>query len=219
MSSSRVKAIEQRDRSLARVRSEGAALDVSELPSFGFSHRSLMWWGTAAMIAIEGTVFALGVVSYFYLRSHSTTWPMGCPAPDAGWGTLNTAILLASLWPNQWTKSAAERLDLKVVRIGLVVCLLFSVAFLVVRALEFTSLHCRWDDSAYGSIVWMLIGLHTTHLLTDALDSAVLTALMFTEPTEGRRFVDVSESAVYWYFVVLTWLPLYAVIYLAPRSL
>jgi cytochrome c oxidase subunit I+III len=27
----------------------------------------------------------------------------------------------------------------------------------------------------------------------------------------------VSENALYWYFVVLSWLPIYAVIYLAPR--
>jgi heme/copper-type cytochrome/quinol oxidase subunit 3 len=45
----------------------------------------------------------------------------------------------------------------------------------------------------------------------------VLTALMFTRHAHGRRFVDVSENSFYWYFVVLTWLPIYAVIYLVPR--
>ena len=50
------------------------ALDVSRLPSHGFSHRSPMWWGTLGMIAIEGTVFALTVMCYFYLRSHSASW-------------------------------------------------------------------------------------------------------------------------------------------------
>jgi len=213
-------AIEQREHAQREwVRHDGAALDVAALPSFGFSHRSILWWGTAAMMAIEGTVFGLAVMSYFYVRSHSNTWPMSSAPPDLVWGTLNTAILLVSLLPNQWTKTAAEKLDLKTARIGLVVCLLFSLAFLVVRWLEFTTLNCRWDDTAYGSVVWMLLGLHTVHLLTDFWDSAVLTAVMFHEPVEGRRFVDVSEGAVYWYFVVLTWLPLYAVIYWAPRSL
>jgi heme/copper-type cytochrome/quinol oxidase subunit 3 len=199
------------------VHHDGAALDVAELPSFGFSHRSLMWWGTAGMMALEGTVFALALVVYFYLRVHSTTWPMSSLPPELQWGTLNTLILLASLIPNQWTKQAAERLDLPKVRIGISVCLAFSLAFLVVRGFEFTTLYCRWDDNAYASIVWMLMGLHTTHLFTDFWDSAVLTALMFKEPVEGKSFVDVSESCVYWYFVVLTWLPLYAVIYWASR--
>jgi len=29
--------------------------------------------------------------------------------------------------------------------------------------------------------------------------------------------VDVSENSIYWYFVVAMWVPLYAVIYIAPR--
>ena len=74
-----------------------------------------------------------------------------------------------------------------------------------------------WDRDAYGSIVWLLLGLHTTHIVTDFLDSAVLTVLMFIGPIEEKRFVDVEENAVYWYFVVLAWLPIYGVIYWAPR--
>jgi heme/copper-type cytochrome/quinol oxidase subunit 3 len=77
----------------------------------------------------------------------------------------------------------------------------------------------RWDTNAYGSVVWMLMGLHTAHLLTDVLDTVVLAVLMFTGPLEGKRFVDVSENSLYWYFVVVAWLPLYAVVYLAPRYL
>jgi heme/copper-type cytochrome/quinol oxidase subunit 3 len=207
----RSESMQQLDRAQHWVRHEGSALDVTELPSFGFSHRSL--------IAIEGTVFALALIAYFYLRSHSATWPMSSAPPELLWGSVNLLILLASLVPNQWTKRAAEKLDLRKTRIAMVVCLLFSVAFLGVRWLEFTTLNCRWDDTAYGSVVWLLMGLHTAHLLTDALDSAVLTALMFTEPAEGRRFVDVSENAVYWYFVVLAWPPIYAVVYWAPRAL
>jgi heme/copper-type cytochrome/quinol oxidase subunit 3 len=45
----------------------------------------------------------------------------------------------------------------------------------------------------------------------------VLAVLMFSGPVEEHRFVDVEENAVYWYFVVLTWLPIYGVIYWAPR--
>ena len=49
------------------------------------------------------------------------------------------------------------------------------------------------------------------------VDTGVLTTLMFSGPIEEKRFVDVSENAMYWYFVVLTWLPVYGVIYWAPR--
>jgi cytochrome c oxidase subunit 1/cytochrome c oxidase subunit I+III len=101
----------------------------------------------------------------------------------------------------------------------MVVCLAFAVAFNVVRVYEFAHLNVMWDHDAYGSIVWLLLGLHTTHIITDFLDSSVLTTLMFMGPVEEHRFVDVEENAVYWYFVVLAWLPIYGVIYWAPRVL
>jgi heme/copper-type cytochrome/quinol oxidase subunit 3 len=195
----------------------GTALDVSGMPTFAFGTRSPMWWGTMGLVAVESTVFALTIMAYFYLRSHANVWPMNRFPPDLLWGNLNTAILLASLWPNQKAKQAAERLDIHGVRLWMTVCMVFSLAFLAVRAFEFGALNTRWDSDAYGSVVWMLLGLHTTHLVTDAYDSLVLTVLMFTGPHEGKRFVDVSENAGYWYFVVLSWLPIYAVIYWGAR--
>ena len=196
----------------------GLALDVSQLPSFGFSHRSLMWWGTLGVMAIEGSVFALVIMSYFYLRTNAADdWPLGVPVPGLVWGTLNVILLLLSGIPNHLAKKSAERYDLAGTRFWLVVCVAFAVAFVVVRCLEFTQLHCRWDSNAYGSVVWGLLGLHTLHLITDLYDTGVLTALFFAGPFESKRFVDVSENGVYWYFVVLSWLPIYAVIYWAPR--
>jgi heme/copper-type cytochrome/quinol oxidase subunit 3 len=162
-------------------------------------------------------VFALAVMTYFYLRSHANVWPMGRFPPDLLWGNINTLVILVSLLPNWLAKRAAEKLDLAEVRKWMVVSSLFGLAILGVRVFEFTTLNTRWDSDAYGSAVWMLIGLHTTHLLTDFYDTVVLTVLMFTGPLEGKRYVDVSENAGYWYFVVFSWLPIYAVIYWGAR--
>jgi cytochrome c oxidase subunit 3 len=42
--------------------------------------------------------------------------------------------------------------------------------------------------------------------------------VMFTRHgLKAKRYVDVSENALYWDFVVLWWLPIYAVIYWLPR--
>jgi cytochrome c oxidase subunit III len=203
----------------ARNEPRAEAIDVSQLPSFAFSHRSPMWWGTLGMMAIEGTVFALAVATYFYLRSHSDTWPMTAPPPDLLWGTLNTAIMLVSAIPNHLAKKAGERYDVPGVRLWIIVGLLFGAAFIAVRVMEFAALNVRWDSNAYGSIVWTLLGLHTVHMVTDWLDTLVLGVLFFTGPLEGKRFVDVSENSMYWYFVVWTWIPIYLVIYWGARAL
>lgn len=196
---------------------EPGRLDVSALPTFAFGHRSLMWWGTVGLIVIESMIFALTVAAYFYLRSHSSEWPMNVAPPELLWGTLNTALMIVSFLPSYLAKKAAEKLDLHKVRVWIVVSTAFALAILLVRVFEFPALNTRWDSQAYGSVLWMLMALHTVHLLTDAYDTLVLTVLMFTGPLEGKRFSDVSDNAMYWYFVVLSWLPIYAVVYWAPR--
>jgi cytochrome c oxidase subunit III len=193
-------------------------LDLSGLPTYAYGNRSLMWWGTWGMILIEGTVFALAIVAYFFLSEHSFSWPPAPRKPPALlFGTANLIVLLLSAIPNQWTKHVAEREDLPKVQIGLLICLAFATASLLLRAFEFGALNTAWNDSAYGSIVFALLLLHTIHLVTDFIDTVVLTVLMFTSRISGRRFVDVSENAMYWYFVVASWLIIYATIYLAPR--
>lgn len=198
--------------------SQRRTLDVSALAPGAFGYRSLMWWGTMGMCLIEGMAFALAIGAYFYLRTRTTHWPPpGVAPPDLLWGTVNTLLLLASAIPNELAKKAGERIDLRGVRLWLVVCLAFGLGFNAIRVLEFMHLNIRWDHDAYGSVMWLLMGLHTTHIATDVLDTGVLTVLMFTGPIEERRFVDVAENSLYWYFVVGTWLPIYAVVYWAPR--
>jgi heme/copper-type cytochrome/quinol oxidase subunit 3 len=193
------------------------ALDVSELPTFAFGQRSILWWATLGMIAIEGTAFALLIAAYIFLKWREPQWPPGVWPPDLRWGTLTTFLLLISIIPNALAKRAAEKLDLGRTRLWITVCVLIAIGFTVTRALEFTTLNCWWDTNAYGSIVWTLLGAHTAHFITDLIDTAVLAAMMFSSKVDAGRLVDVSENAFYYYFVIFSWLPIYAVIYLAPR--
>lgn len=195
-------------------------LDVSTLPDQGaFGHRGLIWWGTVGFMTIEGPMFVIAIITYFYLRLRVTPWPPSAPDPDLFYGTLNLGILLVSAVPNHLAKVAAERFDGPAVRGWLLACVAVGIALLVVRGLEFTRLNCWWNDSAYGSIVWCLMVLHTIHLTTEVVDTAVLAALAFAVPLTKRRFIDVSENGLYWYFVVIWWVPIYLTVYLAPRWL
>jgi cytochrome c oxidase subunit 3 len=194
-------------------------LDVSDLPTVVFGHRSVVWLGLMGMMAIEGTAFAIVLAAYFYLRTRSTDWPPGLMPPRLLAGTLNTLVFLVSLAPNAWTKKRSEEGDLRGTRIGLSIMTGVGIVNLVLRWFEFRSLNSTWDANAYASVTWMLLGLHTVHLVTDWFDTVVLNVLMFTDRVEGKRFMDTSENADYWYFVVFAWLPIYAVLYFAPRLL
>ena len=193
---------------------ERVATDLSSLPLHGKGSASPTWWGTLVFMLLEGSGFALLIVVYLYLRSLAPNWPFGAPPPDVGPGIIVTLLLLVSVVPNYLVGRWAKREDMGKVRIGLIVMSVLGIVPLVVRGFEFAALNISWDSNAYGSIMWTLLALHTTHVITDVADTLVLTAMMFTRHgANSRRFGDVEDNAMYWNFVVLTWLPIYACLY------
>jgi heme/copper-type cytochrome/quinol oxidase subunit 3 len=197
---------------------ERVVADLSRLPLHGLGSASITWWGTLSFMLIEGTGFALVIAVYLYLMSIAPAWPIDAPLPDLLPGTLVTAILIASVVPNYLVSRWAVQQDMRKVRLGMVVMSILGITPLAIRFFEFPALNVKWDSNAYGSIVWTLLGLHTTHIITDLVDTLVLAALMFTRHGDNlRRFGDVQDNAMYWNFVVAAWVPIYACIYWIPR--
>lgn len=192
--------------------------DLAILPTHAFGARSLTWWGVISYMLIEGGAFAIAGGAYLFLMSQETVWPPASLPPDLLPGALFTIIILLSEIPNTLLKKAAEAQQRQRVIFLIALLDLFALVLLVVRGFEFAHINVRWSDNAYGSILWALLILHTVHILTDWAESVVLTALMCTgHGKKPRRFVDVSEDALYWRFVWITWLPIFALIYLVPR--
>jgi cytochrome c oxidase subunit 3 len=191
--------------------------NLAALPTSGYRLNDLWFWATLGFMTIEGTGFALACASYLYLMGTADQWPLNSPAPDLLWGAALTVLLLVSLVPNLIMSRAARRRDKAKTQFWAVVVFALNAAALVVRACEFPHLNTRWDQDAYGSIVWALMLLHTTHLITDFVDTAFVTLFLFTHPVDDERFSDVDDDAVYWAFVVVTWIPIYLLVYWAPR--
>ncbi|MCA1652879.1 MAG: cytochrome c oxidase subunit 3 [Sphingomicrobium sp.] len=193
--------------------------DLAELPTHAFGNRSLTWWGVIGFMLIEGTAFALAIAAYFFLMSQEQSWrPEPTIPPGLLPGILFTVLILLSEIPNTMAKKAAEAEDVQGVRKILPWICAIGAVLLIIRIFEFRVINVGWSDNSYGSIIWALLVLHTVHVLTDWVDTLVLTALMFTpHGTAGRRFVDVSENSLYWRFVWLSWLPIYVLIYWLPR--
>jgi cytochrome c oxidase subunit 3 len=193
-------------------------LDVRHLPSTAFGPRVTAWWGVAGLLAIEGTMFAMLVASYFYLRQDVVAWPpLGTPPPALGWGTANALLLALSVIPMALVDRAARRRDRRSIAVWLLVVLVAGLLACVLRWFEFFALGCRWDSHAYGSIVWVILGMHLVHLVTSSAENLILDVLMFRGPVERKHFVDVHVNALYWYFVAASWVLLYGVVYWAPR--
>ena len=185
----------------------------------GFSHHAPVWWGNTLVILLEGAgLFAL-VVTYFYIWRNFDTWPPTATlVPDLGVSTLNLVVLVVGILPMWHLAHIVPRQD-KTRALGywLLVCFVFGLAAAVLRVMEFRSVHTRWDANAYGMIVWAILAVHFAHIVAATLETLVLGILMLRGPVQEKHFRDVRVNAIYWYFVALSWVGLYALVYLSPR--
>jgi heme/copper-type cytochrome/quinol oxidase subunit 3 len=188
-------------------------IDVSDLPTTVYGHRAPLWWGVVGLIVIESMVFALLVGVYYYLRGGETVWPPPGDDPPVTLPAINLVLLLASAIPMHLVVRETDRTDLRRMRFWLLVCTVMGVLFLVGRAFTLSQMGFRWDSHAYGSIVWAFAGLHSIHALTSVGENVLFLALLFKGPVEEKHLLDLRLNALYWYFVVVSWAVLFAVIY------
>ena len=192
-------------------------LDVSSLPIGTADSRALLWWGNLGMMLIEGTMFAMLLATYLYFKNANLDWPPSrVPDPDLYSSTFNVVLLLLTLIPAIVADRGALRDSLTMIRAGLGLCILAGIVFMGVRLIAVSTLGFRWSDHAYGSVVWTIIGMHTFHMIAATCETALLFIYTFLRPITKKQLLDVRATAVYWYFVILIWVPFYFIIYVLP---
>ena len=195
------------------------ALDVAVLDDHSFSHHEPLWWGNLLMILIEGTVFALLVVAYYYIRRNFDTWPPPRTLlPDLGVSSVNLVVQLVSVAP-MWYAAKLAFAHAEPERIGrwLMIVVAFGLLAIVLRGFEFRALHTRYDSNAYGSITWMILTIHLAHLIAGTLETLLLGLLMFRGPVERKHYLGTTVGAVYWYFLIGSWVALWLIVFVSVR--
>ena len=151
---------------------------VAALPTYGLGPRMTPWWGTLGFCALEGMGFALAIGIYLYLVQVNAQWPLDAPPPNHWSGSVLTVLLLVSLWPNRRASRDAQHEDLPAVRRNLLIMSAIGALVVAIRFYEFAHLNVKWDQNAYGSITWIILGLHATHIITDVADTLVVTSYL-----------------------------------------
>jgi len=196
-----------------------AVLDVAILDDHSFSYRAPIWWGNLLMIFIEGAAFALMVVAYYYIRRNFNTWPPERTyLPDMGVSSVNVILQLISVAPMWYAaKLAFAHEPPEEVGRWLMLVVAFGIAAIILRAFELRGLHTRYDSNAYGSITWMILITHLAHLIAGSLETLLIALVMFKGPVERKHYTDTTVMAVYWYFVVGSWVALWLVVFVSVR--
>ena len=198
-----------------------SVMDLRGLPDVVFGPRDVMWWGTLGFVLIEGFTLVLCAAAYLYVTQNFPTWPPEhTPLPSLGVPTVQVVVMLVSLIPARWTANAAKRYDLGAVRIGLTIATAFGIAIVGLRAWELlVSLNVKWETNAYGSVQWLVLGTHATLLAVELIEIGGMMLIFWLAPVEEKHMSDVADMVFYWFFMILSWLPLYVLCFWLPRWL
>jgi cytochrome c oxidase subunit 3 len=193
------------------------SIDVSRLPTVTYGAKNLMFWGTVSFMVIEGWTLGLTLMSWFYLRQSSPHWPpLRTPNPSLLIPTINMVLMLISLVPSWLAKKRAEELDRSGVTTWLTVSSVMGLAILWLRWYDLWAINTRWDTTAYGSVAWLIAGLHMTLILLDVGDTIGLNIMFAKQEMPSHYYPDTADNSMYWFFTVLSWVPCYLIVYVGP---
>jgi cytochrome c oxidase subunit 3 len=181
---------------------------------------SMVSVGTIVWLASELMFFAGLFAMYFTIRSVQgpEVWLETTEKLNLPYSSVNTLILVLSSVTCQLGVFAAERGDVRRLRIWFVITFVMGTVFVVAQVYEYTQLvdeGLSISSNAYGSVFYLTTGFHGLHV------TGGLIAFLFVlgRTYAARRFThEQAISAIvvsyYWHFVDVVWIGLFATIYI-----
>jgi cytochrome c oxidase subunit 3 len=195
-----------------------------------------MWVFLITEIMFFGGMFA-GYMIYRHL--HYQGFVEGSLHMDFWWGTINTVVLLCSSLTMAMAVRAAQTSQRKAIVIFLLITILFGLAFLGIKAIEY---HGHWvehqfpghdfhlldekgqpspytsEAEIFFSFYWAMTGFHALHMVIGVGLVSWIAFLAWRGRYDAHYFTPVENVGLYWHFVDLVWIYLYPLLYLISNK-
>jgi cytochrome c oxidase subunit 3 len=166
--------------------------------------------GFAFFLLGIGTLFLTFLGAFLVLRQNSPQWPpAGSPRPPDGLWLSTLVLVLSSV--SMAKASRAKARDVKSLRKWLARATLLGLLFLGVQTWLWRELFTGGlaaSTNAYGAVFYSLTGLHALHVVGGLGFLLKVLASAYRDRSSG-----VDLCAVYWHFMGVIWLAVFAVLY------
>ena len=174
--------------------------------------------GMLLFIASEIMLFGSFFTIYFFDRVVNNgvngVWPpepFHRPIFVAG---LNTLILVTSSATMHWADTSVKRGNRAGLQAGLVLTFLMGLTFLLTQMIEYARVGFAPHDGAFGTIFYCLTGLHGAHVFVGLSILFFMTVRAFRGHFSAESHHGVEIGGIYWHFVDVMWIVVYATVYL-----
>jgi cytochrome c oxidase subunit 3 len=173
------------------------------------------WYGMWCVIATEAALFAYLLFSYFYLAAQShggwlpelPRWRLAAP---------NTVLLIASSATLHWGQRCGRAGNTARLSAGLLATLLLGALFIGVQLREWHNKPFSIADHAYASSYFVTTGFHLAHVVLGLVVIATLLLWASLGKLRGAQQDIVAIGTLYWHFVDVVWLAVFATFYVSP---
>ncbi|HEX3799080.1 MAG TPA: cytochrome c oxidase subunit 3 family protein [Verrucomicrobiae bacterium] len=203
------------------------AEQFATLPQQAEASRLGMWAFLCSEVMFFGGLF-LGYIIYRHAYPHA--FAVASRETDVLYGTLNTAILLTSSLTMALAVFASKEGQFKEVRHFLIATILLAIAFLGVKALEYTDdFHKHlfpgpmFADAGepktqlFFMFYWMMTSLHALHVIIGIGLLSAMTVRSAKNHFSAEYHNPIEITGLYWHFVDIVWIFLYPLLYLINR--
>ncbi|MEM4574042.1 MAG: heme-copper oxidase subunit III [Candidatus Caldarchaeum sp.] len=195
----------------ARLRGTAIPSEPEKVGGVGFP--------TAIFLFTEVALFGAGFGSYFVIRASFPVWPPpGAPHLDDFIPRLQTFMLLFSSLAIEYAVYSVKRDRQKPLLAGIIATALFGTGFLVLKlGLEWPhllfDLGFTPDTGIYASMFYILLGAHGAHVFGGVVALVIVAGRAKLGQFNSRSYGLLEGVSIYWHFVHLVWLLLFALIY------
>jgi len=195
--------------------------DVAQLGMWVFIATEVLFFG--------GLILAYAVYRFGYPDGFASA----ARRTDIAIGATNTAILLTSSFLVAWAVTAARSGQGRPAGILLGVAALLGVVFLFLKCIEYHSeyvehlvpgLNFSVSDrnpapiGLFFAFYFVATGLHALHVIIGMIVLMFIAIQAYRGRYSSRYHAPITVAALYWHFVDVVWIFLFALIYLPGRS-
>jgi|SRR5690625_1293779 len=182
--------------------------------NLGMDNKKVGMW---LFIASDCMFFGALIGTYLVYAGKSLVGPYPQELFDIPLTTLSTFILLMSSLSVALAVHAVQKGDQKGLRLWLLVTVAMGLTFLGFQVYEFNhfiSQGLTLSTNLFGTTFYVLTGIHGVHVGLGVIWLMLLLLSSLRGDTTRVNAVNVEIAGLYWHFVDIVWIVVFAVVYL-----
>ena len=168
----------------------------------------MIWLGSELMF------FSSLFAAFFTIRAEHTVWPPAGTSLDTIRAGIFTAVLVSSSFTMQKAVFDVERRNRRSAKIWVGWTIFLGTAFLANQFSEWLLMSTRPSTNAYGSLFFIMSGLHGLHVFIGLVAMSFLLLRMKGKSGDPGELSVFQGVSYYWHFVDIVWVGLFSCLFL-----